>query len=102
LVGGLNSEPATIATFGVGVIAELVGAILLAIPLVRHCSTSSWIGYVTSALMLVLEDFVIAPGGPATNVAVNLMSNLGPVLLMVAVGALGRQLWSAHVAVPQP
>jgi hypothetical protein len=104
LVDGLNSEPATIVTFGVGVIAELVGTILLAIPLVRHRAASTWIGYtlLASALMLVLGDFVIAPGGPATNVAINLVSNLGPMLLMVAVGSLGRQLGSAHIAVPQP
>jgi hypothetical protein len=93
-VDGINSNPAMIVTFGVGLIAELAGTILLAISLAGRQSQSRWIGYVlvASALMLVGGDLVIAPGGPSPNVAINLISNLGPILLMVAVAALGCQL----------
>jgi hypothetical protein len=94
MVDGLNSDPAMIGTFGVGLVAELAGTLLLAVALVQGRSGSRWIGYVLlgSALMLIAGDFVIAPGGPSPNVAINLVSNLGPMLLMVALAALGYQL----------
>jgi hypothetical protein len=94
MVDALNAEPAAIVTFSVGLLAELAGTILLAIALARRSSPSRWIGYVLvgSALMLVVGDFVIAPGGPAPNVAINLVSNLGPMLLMAALAALGYQV----------
>jgi hypothetical protein len=97
-VDGLNSSPPMIVTFGFGLLAELTGTIVLAIPLVRQYSKSRWIGYVllASALMVLVGDLVLAPDGPAANLAINLLSNLGPMLLMVAVGALGHQLWSCE------
>ena len=92
-IDGLNSNPPMVVTFGVGLVAELAGTLLLGISLIRRRAGPAWIGYVllASALMLVLGDLVIAPGGPATNVAVNLVSNMGPILLMVGLGALGQR-----------
>jgi hypothetical protein len=103
MIDGLNSNPAMIATFSVGLIAEFAGTIVLAITLARRGSQSRWIGYVLagSALMLIVGDFVIAPGGPSSNVAINLVSNLGPMLLMVAVAALGYELAWPQTAVWQ-
>jgi hypothetical protein len=37
---------------------------------------------------------VVAPGGPASNLAVNLLSNLGPVLLLIGLGYLGFRAWA--------
>jgi hypothetical protein len=84
-IDGPNSNPPMVVTFGVGLIAELVGTLLLAISLIRRAAEPAWIGYVllASALMLVLGDGVIAPGGPATNIAVNLVSSMGPIFLML-------------------
>jgi hypothetical protein len=98
LVDDINTSLPMIVTFGIGVIAELAGTLVLAISLLRKHSDSRWIGYtlVASAVMLVLGDLVIAPGGPATDVVINLVSNLGPMLLMVGVGALGYQIGSAR------
>jgi hypothetical protein len=39
---------------------------------------------------------VVAPGGPASNLAVNLLSNLGPVLLLIGLGYLGFRAWAEH------
>jgi hypothetical protein len=39
---------------------------------------------------------LMAPSGPASNLVINLLSNLGPVLLMVALGDLGFRLWAEH------
>jgi hypothetical protein len=56
---------------------------------------SRWIGYVliASAVMTVGGVFV-APSGPATTLTLNLLSNLGPVLLMIAFGDIGCRMWA--------
>ena len=55
-----------------------------------------WVGYVlpASALWVLVGSFVIAPDGPARNLAVNLLSNLGPVLLLMGLGYLGFRAWA--------
>jgi hypothetical protein len=84
-----------IVAFIVGLLAQLIGTVLLALPFIRGRVRPRWVGYalLASALLVVVGN-VIAPSGPASNVAVNLVSNLGPVLLMVAFGALGFQMRS--------
>jgi hypothetical protein len=86
-----------IIAFIAGLIAEFVGSVLLAIPFIRGRVQPRWVGYVlpAAALLTVVGDF-IAPNGPAANLAVNLLSNLGPVLLLVALGYLGFRMWSEH------
>lgn len=86
-----------VMAFIAGLVAWFVGTVLLAIPFIRGRAQPRWVGYVlpASALWVVVGD-IIAPSGPATNLAINLLSNLGPVLLLVAVGHLGSRLWSEH------
>jgi len=85
-----------VVAFAVGLLAWLLGAVLLAVPFVRGPGQARWVGYVlpTSALWALVGGFVIAPGGPASNLAVNLLSNLGPVLLLIGLGYLGLQAWT--------
>jgi hypothetical protein len=45
-----------------------------------------------ASTVLTAAGDLIAPNGPASNLAVNLFSNLGPVLLMVAFGGLGPRM----------
>ena len=82
--------------FALGLLAWLLGAVLLAVPLVRGQARARWVGYVlpASALWVLVGNFVIAPDGPASNLAVNLLSNLGPVLLLIGVGYLGFRAWA--------
>jgi hypothetical protein len=47
---------------------------------------------------MVIGNLVIAPSGPASNLAINLLSNLGPVLLVIGVGYLGSQMLSEQPA----
>lgn len=77
--------------FALGLLAWLLGAVLLAVPFVRGPSRVRWVGYMlpASALWVLVGSFVIAPGGPASNLAINLLSNLGPVLLLIGLGYLG-------------
>jgi len=86
-----------IIAFIVGLVAELIGSVLLAIPFIRGSVQPRWVGYVlpAAALLRVVGNF-IAPSGPATNLAINLLSNLGPILLLVALGYLGFRMWSEH------
>ena len=77
-------------------LAWFVGTALLAVPFVRGQLRPRWVGYLlpVSALWVVVGDLILAPGGPAANLAVNLLSNLGPILLVAALGYLGFGMWS--------
>lgn len=90
-----------VVAFALGLVAWLLGAVLLAFPFVRGPERARWVGYVlpTSALWALVGGFVIAPGGPASNLAVNLLSNLGPVLLLIGLGYLGFQAWAERTPV---
>jgi hypothetical protein len=88
-----------VVAFAVGLLAWLLGAALLTVPFVRGPARPRWVGYVlpASALWVLVGTFVIAPGGPASNLAVNLLSNLGPVLLLIGLGYLGFRAWAERV-----
>lgn len=97
LVAGTSSTPVgLVVAFALGLLAWLIGAVLLAVPFLRGSAGARWIGYVlpASAVWTLVGSFVIAPDGPATNLAVNLLSNLGPVLLLIGLGYLGFHVWA--------
>ena len=80
LVAGSSSTPlGFVLAFAFGLLTWLLGAALFAVPLVRGPARTRWVGYVlpASALWVLVGSFVIAPDGPASNLAVNLLSNLG-------------------------
>jgi hypothetical protein len=85
-----------VLAFALGLLAWLLGAVLLAVPFVGGRMRPRWVGYLlpASALWVLVGSFVIAPGGPASNLAVNLLSNLGPVLLLIGLGYLGFRAWA--------
>jgi hypothetical protein len=87
-----------VVSFAVGLLAWLVGAALLAAPFVGGRARPRWVGYVlpASALWVLVGNVAVAPGGPASNLAVNLLSNLGPVLLLIGLGYLGFQAWAVR------
>jgi hypothetical protein len=97
LVAGSSPAPlGFVAAFALALLAWLLGAVLLAVPFVRGPARARWVGYVlpASALWVLVGSFVVAPGGPASNLAVNLLSNLGPVLLQIGLGYLGFRAWA--------
>jgi hypothetical protein len=97
LVAGSSPTPlGFVVSFAVGLLAWLVGAALLAAPFVGGRVQPRWVGYLlpASALWVLVGSFVIAPDGPASNLAVNLLSNLGPVLLLIGLGYLGFRAWA--------
>jgi hypothetical protein len=85
-----------VVSFAVGLLAWLVGTALLAAPFVGGRVQPRWVGYLlpASALWVAVGTLVVAPGGPASNLAVNLLSNLGPVLLLIGLGYLGFRAWA--------
>lgn len=101
LVDGSSPTPAgVVVAFALGQLAWLLGAVLLAIPLVRGPVRARWVGYIlpASALWALLGVLAIAPDGPASNLAVNLLSNLGPVLLLIGLGYLGMRAWAERAS----
>ena len=97
LVAGSSPTPVGfVVAFALGLLAWLLGAVLLAVPFVKGATRARWVGYVlpASALWFLVGSFVIAPGGPASNLAINLLSNLGPVLLLIGLGYLGFRAWA--------
>lgn len=88
---------AFIITYLVGLVAELVGSVLFAMPFIRGRLQPRWVGYLLpGAALLTIVGALIAPSGPAANLAINLLSNLGPILFMAVLGYLGARLWLAH------
>lgn len=99
LTGGSASLPgAFVIAFGIGLVAWFAGNILLGIPFIRKRVQPAWAGYalVASGVWILIGNLVIAPGGPAPNLAVNLLSNLAPLLLLVVVAYLGYRMSVGH------
>ncbi len=101
--------PAFILAFVVGLLLWCAGAILLALGLARSGVAPRWWGYalVGSGLWSVIGDVFIAPRGPAPTFAINLLSNLGPLILMLVLADLGLSAWrrvppAAALAAPEP
>ncbi len=89
--------PGILITFVIAMLAELVGTVLLALPFLRGRVLPRWVGtMLPAAAILRVAGNLMAPSGPASNLVINLLSNLGPVLLMIALGALGFRLWMEH------
>jgi hypothetical protein len=83
-----------ISAYIAALVAECVGCVLLAIPFIRGRMQPRWVGYVLpSAAILTVVGTLLAPSGPAANLAINLLSNLGPLLLMGVFVYLGYRLW---------
>jgi hypothetical protein len=85
-----------IGAFVAGLLAWFAGALLLAIPFIRGRAGPSWLGYVlvASAIWQPVGNLIIAPSGPASDLGLNLLSNMGPVLLMIGLAYLGYKAWS--------
>ena len=105
ITGSSSTSLGIVVAFAVGIAAWFLGATLVTIPMVREATGERWVGYLllASAMWFLVGSFVIAPDGPASNLLANLLSNLGPVLLLIALGWLGLRSWmdqrtDAHVA----
>jgi len=86
------------STFAIGIVTWLAGSVLLAVPFLRKRVQPTWVGYtlVASGVWMVIGNLFIAPRCPDTNPVVNLLSNLGPVLLLIGIAYLGYRMLSEH------
>lgn len=91
---------AFVIAFAIGLAAWFAGSVLLAIPFIRKRAQPTWVGYAlaASAVWIVIGNLIIAPSGPASNLVVNLLSNLGPVLLLIGVAHLGYRMLSERAS----
>ncbi|MBV9356036.1 MAG: hypothetical protein JO023_10975, partial [Chloroflexi bacterium] len=86
--------------FVLGTLVEVVGSLLLALPMLRGSMRPRWAGYVlvVSAVLAAVSFFLNGPGS-ATN-ALTIALNIAPAALLVLVlGWLGYDLVTAPVAV---
>jgi hypothetical protein len=82
-----------LVVFASAVLALCSGAVLLAIPFLRRRLEPLWVGIALPAgAGLALVGDLIARQGPSSTLAVNLFSNLGPILVALALGWLGLRL----------
>lgn len=100
LVAPTSLPAAYVIAFAIGLVAWLAGGVLLAIPFLRKKAQPAWVGYilVASAIWMVIGNLIISPSGPASNLAINLLSNLGPVLLLISVAYLGYRMSSRQTS----
>lgn len=79
--------------YGLGLLTWLVGASLIAVPIVKGPARDRWAGYLlpASAVWALVGGFLLAPDGPASNLLINLLSNLGPVLLLIGLNYAGSR-----------
>ena len=92
-----NGPPAFFPFFILGTVFEVLGLLLLAVPIVRGFVAERWVGYVLlAAAVLGVVGFFIGGGSGPANPLLALLGNLGTLLLMVALGWLGYLLWKAH------
>ena len=104
LVSSSNSGPPSFFIFFiVGTVIQVVGTALLAILFIRGRLLPRWIGFVfaASAIMGIVGFFLNGPNGPS-NILINLISNVSPVLLLAGLSYMGYQTWSAARAAPSP
>jgi hypothetical protein len=91
-----NGPPAFFPFFIFGIVVEVIGLLLLAVPIVRGFVAERWVGYVLiAAAALGVVGFFVSGNGP-TNPLLALLGNLGSLLLFVALGWLGYLLWTGH------
>ena len=92
-----NGPPAFFPFFIVGTVFQVVGLLLLAVPIVRGFVAERWVGYVLlAAAVLGVVGFFLGGGSGPTNPLIALIGSLGTLLLFVALGWLGYLLWTAH------
>lgn len=93
---------AFVTAYIAALVTELVGCVLLAIPSLRGRVQPRWVGYLLPvAALLTAAGAILAPSGPAANLAINLLSNLGPMLLMGVFICLGYWLWAEEMPARQ-
>jgi hypothetical protein len=91
-----NGPPAFFPFFILGTVVEVIGLLLLALPLARGFVAERWVGYVLlAAAVLSVVGFFVGGNGP-TSPLLALLGDLGSLLLFVALGWLGYLLWTGH------
>ena len=90
--------PAFFALFIVATLTNVLGAILMAIPMIRRGIYARWCGFVllVGAVLAVIGFFASGPG--ATSLIGQILSVISPLPLAVVLGWAGYRLWSTDKA----
>src|SRR2546426_5712826 len=92
-----NGPPSFFPYFILGTAFEVVGLLLMAVPIVRGFVAERWLGYLllAAAVLGVVGFFLGGSNGPS-NALMALIGNLPGLLLFVVLGSLGYLLWTAR------
>lgn len=93
-----NGPPSFFPFFIIGTVCEVVGMVLLAVPMIRGYIAERWVGYVMLAgAVFGVVGFFVGGSGPS-NPLIALVGNLSSLLLFVALGWLGYMLWNSRAS----
>jgi hypothetical protein len=92
-----DGPPSFFPFFILGTVFEVVGLLLMAVPIVRGFVAERWLGYLllAAAVLGVVGFFLGGSNGPS-NALIALIGNLPGLLLFVVLGWLGYLLWTAR------
>ena len=95
---GEGPPPSFFALFIVGTLANVVGAILMGIPMITKRIYARWCGYmmIVEAVLAVVGFFVNGPG-PSSLIG-QILNVAGPLPLFLVLGWAGYELWSGKVS----
>jgi hypothetical protein len=94
-VFGQGPPPAFLALFIVGTIANVVGAILMGIPILTKRIYPRWCGYLLM-IEAVLGVASFAVNGPSSSPIGQILNIVSPLPLFVVLGWAGYELWSGR------
>ena len=93
MLTGRDIPSTLLVVLGSALLALCSGAVLLAIPFLRGRLQPMWVGIALLAgAALSLAGDLVARDGPSSSLALNLFSNLGPILVAGVLGSLGVRL----------
>jgi hypothetical protein len=90
--------PSFFAVFIVGTLANVVGAILMGIPMITRAIYPRWCGYtMMAAAVLGVVSFAVNGPGPG-SVITQILNVVSPLPLFLVLGWAGYELWSGKAA----
>ena len=96
-VFGQGPPPSFLALFIVGTLANVLGAILMGIPMLTKRIYPRWCGYLMMIeAVLGIASFVVS--GPSSSPIAQILNVVSPLPLFVVLGWAGYELWSGRAS----
>jgi hypothetical protein len=94
--------PSFFAVFIIGTVANVLGAVLMAIPILTKRMYPRWCGYLMiAAAVLAVASFAISGPSSSTSPLIQLLNIVSPLPLFAVLGWAGYELWSGRAPASQ-